>query len=113
MECSSATLGLMRLRPQQGGSIIESVGTFGGYSGNFWSVPQRSDRHARHAHASTPRSTRSYAVEKHGHDTTIVTHSFQFFDRAGDAAFKAFLWDGFPDVPPERVAAFRDLARSA
>ena len=52
-----------------------------------------------------------YAVEKWGHDTRYATHAFQFFDHAGDAAFKAFLWDGFPDVPDHRVAAFRALAR--
>jgi putative hemin transport protein len=40
-----------------------------------------------------------------------VTHSFQFFDKAGDAAFKAFLWEDFPKVPPERVETFLELTR--
>ncbi len=51
-----------------------------------------------------------YSVEKTGHDSSFATHSFQFFDREGNAAFKAFLWENFPDVPAGRVEAFRTLA---
>jgi putative hemin transport protein len=53
---------------------------------------------------------RIYSVEKTGHDSTFATHSFQFFDHDGNAGFKAFLWEKFPDVPAETVAAFRELA---
>jgi putative hemin transport protein len=52
-----------------------------------------------------------FAVEKWGHDTSLATHSFQFFDHAGNAAFKAFLWEDFPDVPAPRIEAFRGLTR--
>ena len=52
-----------------------------------------------------------YAVKKVGHDSDFVTHSFQFFDKAGDAAFKAFLWEDFPKVPAARIEAFENLSR--
>lgn len=52
-----------------------------------------------------------YSVRKVGHDSDFVTHSFQFFDKLGDAAFKAFLWEDFPKVPAARVEAFQELTR--
>ncbi len=59
----------------------------------------------------TPRLPRFSRSRRSGHDTSIATYSFQFFDRAGDAAFKAFLWEGFPNVPAERIEAFHALTR--
>ena len=47
-----------------------------------------------------------YAVEKRGHDSEFVTHSFQFFDRQGDAGFKAFLWENYPKVSAARIESF-------
>jgi putative hemin transport protein len=47
---------------------------------------------------------------KRGHDTEYVTHSFQFFDRQGDAGFKAFLWESYPDVPASRIERFHELS---
>jgi putative heme iron utilization protein len=49
-----------------------------------------------------------FAVEKPGHMNGTVTHSFQFFDKAGAAAFKVFLNFGGP-IPPEREATFVEL----
>lgn len=102
-------LGVLRVFVRSRAAVIESVGTFGGYSeaGPFFNVlTDNLDMHILHQEIAA-----IYAVEKWGHDSTIVTYSFQFYDRAGDAAFKVFLWDGFPDVPAPRVAAFRALAR--
>jgi len=104
-----AGLGLMRVFVRSRAAIIESVGHFGGYSesGPFFNVQTDTlDMHILHAEIAA-----AYAVRKVGHDSNYATHSVQVFDHAGDAAFKAFLWEGFPDVPPARVAAFDDLAR--
>ena len=101
-------LGPLRVFVRSKAAIIESVGTFGGYSetGPFFNVQTDSlDLHILPAEIGA-----LFAVEKWGHDTAIATHSFQFFDRAGDAAFKTFLWEDFPRVPAHQIAAFRDLA---
>lgn len=102
-------LGTMRVFVRSRAAVIESVGTFGGFSeaGPFFNVQTETlDMHILHAELGA-----IYAVEKVGHDSTFVTHSFQFFDRAGDAAFKAFLWDDFPNVPPATIEAFQALVR--
>ncbi len=102
-------LGTMRVFVRSRAAVIESVGTFGGYSesGPFFNVQTDTlDMHILHAELGP-----IYSVRKVGHDSTFVTHSFQFFDRAGDAAFKAFLWEDFPDVPAARVEAFQELTR--
>jgi len=97
----------MRVFVRSRAAILEAVGIFGGFSetGPFFNV--QTDTLDMHLIPDEIESI--YAVDKLGHDTTITTHSFQFFDRSGDAAFKAFLWDGFPEVPPERIAAYREL----
>ncbi len=100
-------LGLMRVFVRSRAAVIESVGVFGGYSetGPFFNVQTDTlDMHILHAEIGP-----IYSVRKVGHDSHFVTHSFQFFDKAGDAAFKAFLWEDFPNVPPERVEAFQAL----
>ena len=94
------TSGLMRVFVRSRAAVIESVGTFGGFSeaGPFFNVQTDTlDMHILHDEIAAV-----YSVEKVGHDSTFVTHSFQFFDRDGDAAFKAFLWENFPDVPADR-----------
>ena len=104
---SFAALGPMRVFVRSRAAILEAVGTFGGFSetGPFFNVQTDTlDMHLIPAEVGS-----IYAVDKIGHDSTITTHSFQFFDRSGDAAFKAFLWDGFPEVPAERVANYREL----
>jgi putative hemin transport protein len=103
------TLGLMRVFVRSRAAVIESVGEFGGYSetGPFFNVQTDTlDMHILHAEIGP-----IYSVRKVGHDSDFVTHSFQFFDKAGDAAFKAFLWENFPKVPPERVETFLELTR--
>ncbi len=101
-------LGTMRVFVRSKAAIIESVGQFGGYSetGPFFNV--QTDTLDMHIFPAEIHAI--YAVEKWGHDTETATHSFQFFDRAGDAAFKAFLWESYPDVPAAPIEAFRALA---
>src|SRR5947209_3526614 len=97
----------MRVSVRSRAAVIESVGVFGGFSltGPFFNVQTDTlDMHILHEQVGA-----IYSVEKIGHDTTFVTHSFQFFDRSGDAGFKAFLWENFPNVPAARVEAFREL----
>ena len=106
---SLADLGTMRVFVRSRAAVIESVGVFGGFStmGPFFNVQTDTlDMHILHDEISS-----IYAVRKIGHDSDFVTHSFQFFDKAGDAAFKAYLWENFPDVPPARVEQFAELTR--
>jgi putative hemin transport protein len=103
------TLGVMRVFVRSRAAVIESVGQFGGYSetGPFFNVQTDTlDMHILHAEIGP-----IYSVRKVGHDSDFVTHSFQFFDKVGDAAFKAFLWENFPKVPPGRIEAFQELTR--
>jgi putative hemin transport protein len=103
------SLGLMRVFVRSRAAVIESVGEFGGFSetGPFFNVQTDAlDMHILHGEIGA-----IYSVRKVGHDSDFVTHSFQFFDKAGDAAFKAFLWEDFPKVPPARIEAFQALTR--
>jgi putative hemin transport protein len=103
------SLGTMRVFVRSKAAIIESVGLFGGYSesGPFFNVQTDTlDMHIFPAEIAS-----IYAVEKRGHDSDFVTHSFQFFDRQGDAGFKAFLWENYPQVPAARIECFHELAR--
>jgi putative hemin transport protein len=102
-------LGLMRVFVRSKAAVIESVGVFGGFSetGPFFNVQTDTlDMHILFDEIGA-----IYAVEKRGHDSNNATHSFQFFDKRGDAAFKAFLWEDFPNVPAARIESFRTLAR--
>jgi putative hemin transport protein len=103
-------LGMMRVFVRSRAAVIESVGTFGGFSesGPFFNV----QTDTLDMHILRDEIDAAYAVEKWGHDTSFATHSFQFFDRQGDAAFKAFLWENFPDVPPGRIAGFRAIVET-
>jgi putative hemin transport protein len=100
-------LGKMRVFVRSKVAIIESVGVFGGYSetGPLFNVQTDTlDMHIFHAEIAS-----IYAVVKRGHDSEYVTHSFQFFDRQGDAGFKAFLWENYPNVPASRIEEFHGL----
>lgn len=102
------SLGTMCVFVRSKAAIIEAVGVFGGYSetGPFFNVQTDTlDMHIFPAEICS-----IYAVEKRGHDSEYVTHSFQFFDRQGDAGFKAFLWENFPQVPDNHIASFHELA---
>jgi putative hemin transport protein len=101
------TLGKMRVFVRSKSAIIESVGLFGGYSetGPFFNVQTDTlDMHIFPAEIAS-----IYAVVKRGHDSEYLTHSFQFFDRQGDAGFKAFLWENYPDVPAACIEKFHEL----
>jgi len=102
-------LGLMRVFVRSKAAVMESVGTFGGFSeaGPFFNV----QTDTLDMHIFYDQIVAIYAVEKIGHDSTFTTHSFQFFDNDGDAAFKAFLWEDFPNVPAGKIALFHDLTR--
>jgi putative hemin transport protein len=103
------SLGVMRVFVRSRAAVIESVGEFGGFSetGPFFNVQTDTlDMHILHAEIGS-----IYSVRKVGHDSDFVTHSFLFFDQAGDAAFKAYLWEDFPKVPPARIEAFEALTQ--
>ncbi len=102
-----AEFGPLRLFVRNRAAVTEVVGEFGGYSesGPFFNVQTETiDMHI------LPREIGAiFAVEKIGHDSDYATYSFQLFDRQGDAAFKVFVWDGFPNIPQRRIDAFREL----
>jgi putative heme utilization carrier protein HutX len=97
------TLGTVHVLVSSGGATLEAVGQFGGFSiwGEFFNVQTKTlDMHIR-----WPELAAIFAVEKPSHMNGRTTLSFQFFDRAGGAAFKVFL--NFGGVaPPQRVAQF-------
>lgn len=102
-------LGLMRVFVRSNAVVIESVGVFGGYSetGPFFNVQTDTlDMHIFHEEIAS-----IYSIQKTGHDSTFTTHSFQFFDHAGNAAFKAYLWENYPEVPAPRLEAFHHLTQ--
>jgi putative hemin transport protein len=105
--------GPVRVLVSNGAATIEADGAFGGFSttGEFFNVQTDSlDVHLRWQQLAA-----AFAVEKPGHLGGPNTHSFQFFDRGGAAAFKVFLNFGEP-IAPERLrlfAALRDRFRAA
>jgi putative heme degradation protein len=103
------SLGPARVFVRSRAAVIEAVGVFGGYSesGPFFNVQTDTlDMHILHAELGA-----IYAIEKRGHDSDFATYSFQFFDLSGDAAFKVFLWDQFPNLPAHRIETFHELTR--
>jgi putative heme iron utilization protein len=98
--------GKVHVLVSNGATTIEAVGVFGGFStwGEFFNVQTDSlDMHIRWSQLRT-----IFAVEKPSHMSDVTTLSFQFYDRAGDAAFKVFLNFG-GKCPPEKAARFRAL----
>ncbi len=94
-----------------GGATLEASGQFGGFSttGDFFNVQTASlDMHVRWREIGAV-----FAVEKPGHLDGKKTLSFQFFDRAGHAAFKVFLGfgGGIPAEKVERFVQVRDAFR--
>ncbi|HEY7326223.1 MAG TPA: ChuX/HutX family heme-like substrate-binding protein [Gemmataceae bacterium] len=86
-----------------GAVTLEANGQFGGFSttGEFFNVQTQSlDMHIRWREIGA-----AFAVEKPGHLDGNKTFSFQFFDRCGHSALKAFLSFG-SSVPPEKVERF-------
>ena len=86
---------------------LEAFGTFGNFStfGDYFNVQTKTlDMHIRAGQVGA-----IFAVEKPGHMDGVNTLSFQFYDRAGTAAFKVFLTFGGSAPKPERVAQFNEL----
>ncbi len=100
------SLGDVRVIVSNACATAELEGRFGGFSktGAFFNVQTSSlDMHIRWQELGA-----AFAVEKPGHLDGINTLSFQFYDRAGAAAFKVFLNFGEP-VAAERVRQFEGL----
>ena len=90
-----------------GATTLESFGTFGNFSmfGEYFNVQSKSlDMHIRFQQIAA-----IFAVEKPGHMDGVNTLSFQFYDRAGSAAFKVFLSFGGKAAPAERFERFAAL----
>ena len=98
--------GRVRVLVSNGAATMEAVGCFGGFSttGEFFNVQTPSlDLHIRWAELKA-----AFAVEKPGHIDGQTTHSIQFFDGLGKAAFKVFLSFG-ELILPEFHRVFREL----
>ena len=103
---SFEAFGSVRVLVSNGATTIEVDGQFGGFStaGEFFNVQTDSlDMHIRWQQLAAV-----FVVEKPGHMDGTATHSFQFFDQAGAAAFKMFLNFGGP-IPSEREALLTEL----
>ena len=104
-------LGRVHVIVSNGAATLEAHGEFGGFSttGDFFNVQTPSlDMHLRWREIGAV-----FAVEKPGHLDGRKTLSFQFFDRAGHAAFKVVLGFGgsLPPESAEQVRQVRDAFR--
>jgi putative hemin transport protein len=100
-------LGPVHVIVSNGCVTSEVVGQFGNFStwGEFFNVQSKSlDLHIRWRQLAA-----AFAVEKPSHMNGINTLSFQFYDRAGCAAFKVFLNFGSADPSPEQLTQFAGL----
>ncbi len=89
-----------------GAATLEANGQFGNFSttGDFFNVQRSSlDMHIRWREIGAV-----FSIEKPGHLDGRKTLSFQFFDRAGHAAFKVFLGFG-ARIPAEKEALFAEV----
>jgi putative hemin transport protein len=103
---SFTDLGNLHVVVSNGGATLEAVGQFGNFStwGEFFNVQTDSlDMHIR-----WPQLAAIFAVEKPSHMSGVNTFSFQFFDKAGNAAFKAFINFG-GKARPEAAEKFGEL----
>ena len=97
-------LGKVHVIVTNGAVTLEAFGTFGNFStfGEYFNVQTKDlDMHIRPATLGAV-----FAVEKPGHLDGVNTLSFQFYDRAGAAAFKVFLTFGGANPPAAKVDAF-------
>jgi putative heme iron utilization protein len=98
---------VIRQLPDGRAVTLESVGEFGGFStwGDFFNVQTKNlDMHIR-----WPNLGAVFAVEKPSHMSGINTLSFQFYDRAGQAALKVFLTFGSTAPSPELLLRFQEI----
>lgn len=103
---SFESLGTVHVIVSNGGATLEAVGEFGNFSTwhEFFNVQTTTlDMHIR-----WPELAGIFAVEKPSHMSGVATLSVQFFDRAGNVAFKVFLNFG-GKASPEAAAAFARL----
>jgi putative heme iron utilization protein len=99
-------LGAVRVIVSNACATAELAGCFGGFSktGPFFNVQTSTlDMHIRWQELAAV-----FAVEKPGHLDGINTLSFQFYDRAGAAAFKVFLNFG-EAIAADRTQTFAAL----
>src|SRR3954452_25555092 len=97
-------LGRVHVIVTNGSVTLEAFGAFGNFStfGEYFNVQTKDlDMHIRPATLGA-----AFAVEKPGNLDGVNTLSFQFYDRAGAAAFKVFLTFGGANPPAEKVDAF-------
>jgi putative hemin transport protein len=102
-----AALGTVHVIVSNGAATIEVVGQFGGFSewGEFFNVQSETlDMHIRHEKLGA-----IFAVAKPSHVTGKNTLSFQFYDRAGNAAFKVFLNFGASEPDGDLLGRFHEL----
>lgn len=101
------TFGDVHVIVTNGGATLESVGRFGNFStwGEFFNVQTKTlDMHIR-----WPNLGAIFAVEKPSHMSGVNTFSFQFYDKAGQAAFKVFLTFGSTAPAPALATKFAEV----
>jgi putative hemin transport protein len=99
-------LGSVHVIVSNGATTLEAVGAFGGFStwGPFFNVQTDSlDMHIRYEQLASV-----FAVEKPSHLSGVSTLSVQFYDRAGNVAFKVFLNFG-GKASAETISRFAQL----
>jgi putative hemin transport protein len=92
-----------------GAVTLECFGQFGNFStwGDYFNVQTASlDMHIRYKQLAS-----IFAVTKPGHMDAVPTVSIQFYDDAGDSAFKVFFSFGGRPPTAERKAKFDQLCR--
>ena len=100
-------LGKVHVIVTNGATTLESFGTFGNFShfaGYFNVQTATLDMHVRGGQLAA-----AFAVVKPGHLDGVSTVSVQFYDPAGQSAFKVFLTFGGKPPSPERQAAFEAI----
>jgi putative heme iron utilization protein len=98
-------LGQVHVIVSNASTTLEAVGRFGNFStwGEFFNVQTKLDMHIR-----WPQLGAAFAVEKPGHLDGVPTLSVQFYDTAGQSAFKVFLTFGRAAPSPEVRARFEE-----
>lgn len=99
-------LGQVHVIVSNGGATLECVGEFGTFS--IWEEFFNVQTETLDMHIRWPELATIFAVEKPSHMSGVNTLSFQFFDRAGHAAFKVFLNFG-GKATPEKAKQFEEV----
>jgi putative heme utilization carrier protein HutX len=85
-----AELGRVHVIASNEGVVLETYGTFGGFSkaGPFFNVQTKD----LDMHIKWPELTSAFALIKQSHMDSQMTYSIQFFGRKGQSCFKVFLY---------------------